>query len=180
MNSSTIMPKSEKKYYVDTEPCPSSLYTIYDMSDLNYLGWALAWTSYLNQLSRYTKPFSIWPIKHKNIMNKMLNASEYWQEDSIYLSETYGATNKREKFIKQMRIMELTLTTCSLSYMIKIAKIEVNAIKYLISHNCGKTKVGNKNKLSATYEFFMKKYTNLNLLEKKNTLSPKKELVFPF
>ena len=58
-----------------------------DMIDLDYLGWALSWASYLNQLSRYTKPFNIWPTKHKNIMNKMLNASDYWKEDSIYLSE---------------------------------------------------------------------------------------------
>jgi hypothetical protein len=180
MNSSTIMPDKKRKYYVDTEPCPFSLYSIYEMSDLDYLGWALSWTMYLNQLSRYTKPFNIWPMKQKNIMNKMLGASDYWKEDSVYLSDTYGSAHKREIFIKQMRIMELTLTACSLSYMLKIAKIEIDAIKYLINHNCNKIKIENKNKLSATYEFFMKKYTNLKLIEKKNTISPKKELIFPF
>lgn len=180
MNSFTIMPNEKRKHYVDTELCPFSLYNVYEMSDLDYLGWALSWARYLNQLSRYTKPFNIWPTKHKNIMNKMLNASDYWKEDSIYLSEEYGSADKREEFIKQMRIMELTLTACSLSYMLKIAKIEVEAIRYLITHNCSKTKIGNKNKLSATHNFFMKKYTNLKLLKEKSTVPSKKKWMFPF
>lgn len=171
----TTIPNEKKRHHVNIEPCSSPLYTIYDMIDLDYLGWALSWASYLNQLSRYTKPFSIWPIKNKNIMNKMLNAPEYWKEDPIHLSDAYSDFNAREKFIKQMRIMELTLTPCSLSYMLKIAKIEVQAVKYLITHN--KTK---KNELSATHAFFTKKYTNLKLLKEKNTTPVKGELIFPF
>lgn len=180
MNSSTIMPDEKRKYYIDTKPCSSPLYTIYEMSDLDYLGWALSWTNYLSQLSQYTKPFNIWPMKQKNIMNKMLNASEYWKEDPTYLSDAYCDSNSREKFIKQMRIMELTLASCSLSYMLKIAKIEVQAIKYLIAHNRNKIKIENKDKLSATLASFTKKYTNLKLLKEKNNMPVEKELIFPF
>ena len=175
--NSDIIFDEKRKHHVNIEPYSSPLHTIHDMTDLEYLGWALSWASYLNQLSRYTKPFSIWPIKNKNIMNKMLNASDYWKEDPVYLNESYSNFNARERFIKQMRIMELTLTTCSLSYMLKVAKLEVQAVKYLITHNSNKTK---KNELSATHTFFTKKYTNLKLLKEKNTTPVKGKLTFPF
>ena len=179
MSSSIIMPDKKRKYYVNTEPHITNLCTIYNMTNLDYLGWALSWACYLNQLSQYTKPFNIWPTKHKNIMNKMFRASDYWQEDSACLSDVYGALDKRTEFIKQMRIMEMTLTARSLTYMLKVAKLETQAIKYLIAHN-HKTKIEDKKRLETTYKFFMKKYTNLKLLKEKNTTPLKKKLMFPF
>ena len=180
MISSKIMPDEKQKQYICTEPVHSTINTIYNMTDLNYLGWALSWALYLYKLSRNTKPFCVWPKKNKNIMNKMLDMPSYWKDDPTYLIETYCSGDAREKFIKQMRIIEVSLVDTALIYMSKVVNLEVLAITNLMGYRKRHQKICNKKMLDTTYKIFIEKRDNLELLRKKNITKPKEKLIFSF
>lgn len=172
MAASDIMPDKKRKRYIYIKPeIPKEIeYTIFDMSNIDYLGWALSWIRYLYQLLQYTKPFGIWPAKNSNIMNRMLEIDRIWKENEGYAIEEYCNKTSRKKFTEHMRIMESTLVNCSLSYMLKIAEIEVQAIKYLIRCNENKTKKICENKLlEVTLNTFIEKHASLKLLKSKNS-----------
>ena len=173
MGSSGIMPDKKRKRYIFTEPCPQRDHTIHEMDGLEFLGWSLAWTLYLQKLSKCTKPFCIWPRKNGDIMNKMLNISSFWYENSEHTIENFCSSQQRNKFINRMRILESTLINCSLAYMIKVTESEVNAADYLIHHN-NKAKVCNIEELYNTYRVFKEKHKNLRALDRKNKSSLKK------
>ena len=167
------MPNKKRQRYIFTEPGIQTYHTIHEMEGLDFLGWALAWTLYLQKLSKCTKPFCIWPKKSSNIMNKMLNISSFWYENNEYTIEDFCSPLQREKFVKQMRTLESTLVNCSLSYMIKVTESEINAADYLIHYN-NKEKVCSEEALHATYKLFKEKYRNLKTLDRKNKPSLKK------
>lgn len=179
MGSSKLMVDEKRKYYVYIEPKVSSVYTIYEMDDLDYLGWALSWTGYLYRLSQFTKPFYVWPSKD-TIVGKMVDVHLYWNGAPKETANVFCPNKKREDFIKQMRMLEATLTNCSLSYMSKVSNLEIDALNYLGENNYGKTKIYDKKILNTTFDLFTKKYTNLELLKKRNVLTSKQELTFPF
>lgn len=166
MDSVSIMPNKERKRYIYTEPTHKIYRNIHDMGNLEYLGWAFAWVLYLQKLSKCTKPFCIWPKKENHILNRMLKISSFWEENADYVIEDFCNKKKRESFTKNMRIIESTLSQCSLSYMVKVAESEVNASEYLIRHN-KKAELCNTEVLNETYGSFMKKYKNLVTLNKK-------------
>lgn len=167
--SSGMMPDKKRKRYIFTEPDIQKYRTIHEMGCLDFLGWALAWSLYLQKLSKCTKPFCIWPRKSSHIMNKMLNISSFWYENPEYTIEDFCSFLQREKFIKQMRILDSTLVNCSLSYMIKVTESEVNAADYLIQHN-NKAKIYDDKILHDTYALFRKKHKNLRALDRRNKL----------
>jgi len=173
MDSSGIMPDKKRKRYVFIEPCVQIYNTIHEMENLEFLGWALSWALYLQKLSKCTKPFCIWPRKNNNIMNKMINISSYWYENSEYAVENFSSHQQREKFVKQMRTLESTLVNCSLSYMLKVTESEINAADYLLNH-INKEKVCNEEVLYATSKLFKEKYENLRTLDRKNKSALKK------
>ena len=173
MDSSGIMPDKKRKRYIFTEPAPQTYRTIYEMEGLDFLGWALAWTLYLQKLSKCTKPFCIWPRKSGDIMNRMLNISSFWYENAEYAIEDFCSSKKREKFINRMRTLESTLVNCSLSYMIKVTESEVNAADYLIHYN-NRAEVCNMEALYTTYNIFKEKHKNLIALDRRNKSALKK------
>lgn len=177
MYSSTIMPEKKQKHYVYIKPVVSTINTIYEMPDLEYLGWALSWACYLNKLHQSNSSSFVWPKSNKNIINKMLNIPTIWRDDPQYATGKFCAYLTRSEFVNQMRIMETTLVERSLFYMSEVSNIEINAIDYLIKRNNDKTKICDKNTLYKTYAVFMEKHTNLKSLKKRNNESSKKSIL---
>lgn len=180
MNSITIMPNKEQKHYIYIKQKTFTPYTIYDMTDLEYLGWGLSWINYLEQLSQNTNSFFIWPTKEKSIIKKMSHISALWRDDPQYIYNRFCSNEARKIFVEQMRILESTLFECSLSYMLRVAKLETRAINYLILNNKDKTKVGSKKMLNEVHNTYITKYTNLKLLANKKIIPLKKDVTFPF
>ena len=114
-------------------------------------------------------------------MNKMLNISSFWYENSEYAIEDFCSLKQREKFVRQMRTLESTLVNCSLYYMIKVTESEVQAADYLMHYN-NKAKVCSEEVLYNTYNFFRKKHKYLEALDRKNLSTLKKgvKTVSPF
>ena len=96
----------------------------------------------------------------------MLRINSFWEEHPDYVIEDFCNKEKRKLFTKNMRIIESTLSHCSLAYMIKVAESEIHASEYLIRHN-KKAEICNIEALNETYGSFMKKYKNLVTLNKK-------------
>lgn len=177
MGLSTVMPDKKRKRYLYMEPMPQAHHSIQSMSNLNYLGWALSWSCYLNQLAKCTKPFRIWPKKNNDIMNRILNIAIHWHEDRDSTIDMFCSIEKRKNFVEKMRMMEATLFNCSLLYMLKIAECEVKASEYLI-HNNDKIKTCDKEMLNSTYLFFKEKHTNLKELSRRNSSTKGNASVF--
>lgn len=172
--NSAIMPDKKRKHYVYIEPKTNTFRTIYEMSDLDYLGWGTSWINYLTRLSHHAKPFYV-ELMNKNIIGKMLNITNLWKTDPQHTIDVYCSNEARRVFINQMRIIESIFVKCSISYMLKVSELELKTIKYLATHN-----VYNKKILNETYSVFAKKYANLKILENRNSYILKKETTFPF
>ena len=97
-------------------------------------------------------------------MNKMLNVNYFWTDDQQGAVYELCGNESRKRFVEQMRIIESTLSRCSITYMLKVAETELKAVEYLIMH----CKANNKT-LDITHKHFYKKYKNLRLLKNNST-----------
>jgi hypothetical protein len=126
-----IMPDEKRKYYVHITPAPT-IANLMEYDDVDFIGWAVAYSSFLNKLSGRARHFNPWPQESDHILNKLLNISDYWAEDSEYCLYNFAATEAREDIIGLIRKMESGLVRCALVYMHRVADIEVSALNFLV------------------------------------------------
>lgn len=126
------MPDEKRKYYVHITQAASPP-NLLDLSDLDFISWAMAYATFIQKLSSRAQHYSPWPQESQDILNRLLNAGEYWSEDESYCHENFAAEEARIAIIDRIRLMENGLVTCVLSYMRKVSDIEIEAVKQLAS-----------------------------------------------
>lgn len=126
-----IMPDEKRKYYIHITPAPTTS-DLMKYDDIDFIGWAVAYSSFLNKLSGRARHFSPWPQESDHILNRLLNISDYWAEDSEYCLINFARAEARATIIESVRRMESGLVRCALVYMHRVADIEVSALNFLI------------------------------------------------
>lgn len=156
----SIIPDKKRRNFVRISPAnmPSS---ILEMSNIDFLGWAAAYTQCVCKINTKSNRVNAWPKGDGAILNRMLNISSYYQEDPTYTKESYGGEGSRRDFINRIRMMESTLTKCSLSYMQKVAEIEFTAIRSILDN-----KVGEAKQVKAAVDEFKRKLDALSVLKR--------------
>lgn len=129
VDMSGFMPFEKRRYYVHIEQAKDSVCNIMQMSNIDFMGWALSYAHYIFKLNSRAKRISVWPNENKSICNSMLNLCEYYNEDPEHAKEVLANTPTRVNFINEVRIKESTLVKCCLSYMLKVAQLEHAAIR---------------------------------------------------
>jgi len=161
---SEVLPDERRRYYVHIEPDGVMPNNILKLSDIDYLGWANAYARYIYKLNSRAQHMSVWPGGNKDMLNRVLHLHDYFQEDPDYTKSEYASPETRETFTRRIRIMESTLVRCCLSYMLKVAQTEANAISDIFKRTTKEAPIGPKTVLKATQTSFSEKSSSLELL----------------
>mgnify|MGYP006304685681 CR=1 FL=1 len=129
----TFMPDEKRRYYVHIKHAEDSVRSIVDMEEIDFLGWALSYAQYVFKLNSRAKRISVWPQDNNAVCNKMLNLCEYYAEDADHTKESMANIAARHSFVQNIRMQESTLVKCCLSYMMKVAQIEAQAINAILA-----------------------------------------------
>jgi hypothetical protein len=123
-----IMPEEKRKNYVHItpEPRPGRLF---DLCDIDFLGWGYAYTKFLRQLSSKAKHINPWPGDGDHILNVLYNIQDYYSEDAQETKKRYTTPDKKIELIECVRKLESSLAVCSLLYKVKITQLEYIAVK---------------------------------------------------
>jgi hypothetical protein len=132
---SEILPDKKRKYFVHISPVESQCSSILEMSDIDYLAWANAYAMFLYQLNSRSQYISIWPEDSSDVVNKLLNIEEYYNEDPDFIKAEYGNDERRCSSLHKMRLMESNLVKCYISYKQKTAKLEEAAITDILKRS---------------------------------------------
>jgi hypothetical protein len=156
---SEMMPDEKRKYFVHVEPLVKPLH-VNEMTSIDFLGWALAYTKFVRKLSSRAKEFNPWP-GGGDLLDTFLHIENEYADDPESVRETYTTIPIKKQIISKLRIMESTLMKCSLSYMQKVAEIESTAANTI--HKLGAKDVG-KEIVEDTMKFYGAKHTALTTL----------------
>ena len=148
-----ILPDEKRRYYVHIRPLihPEN---VMDMEDMDFLAYAFAYSRWVRKLNTRAKHVNAWPNDPASILNSFVRMDEYYSEDGTFAKHEYSNPERRDMFIKTIRIMESTLVKCALSYMEKVAEIESQAVRQILSCD---HKIGDKAALMKTLEFYSNK-----------------------
>jgi len=131
------MPKLDRRYYVMIEPLPLPFGHSSLMDGRGFLAWACCHAKYLSQLRRSTSGFRMWPKDGKHIMNIMsqmndyMNSSNYNEEQRGDMFDKYTSEGMREDFVRKMRKISSALVQSHVTYKLKTAKLELDAITHI-------------------------------------------------
>lgn len=155
-----ILPDEKRRYYVHIRPLihPEN---VMDMEDMDFLAYAFAYSRWVRKLNTRAKHVNAWPNDPASILNSFVRMDEYYSEDGTFAKHEYSNPERRDMFIKTIRIMESTLVKCALSYMEKVAEIESQAVRQILSCD---HKIGDKAALMKTLEFYSNKAKSLEAL----------------
>lgn len=169
------LPSEHRCHYVHISQHSNMSNNVNQMSDIDYLGWANAYTKYLYKLSCRTGRIPVWPNENENLLNKILYLSEYFVEDPNGAKIIYTNHDIRKVFVRSIRIIESTLIRRCLSYMSKVAQIESNAIMTVLKLTTKDAPIGPKAILKTMETLSLEKSKSLEFLSmthgKKDDLS---------
>jgi hypothetical protein len=162
-----FMPAENRRYYVhlDRAVYPNDLL---QYSKLGYLGWAFAYARYTKKLCDRATRFSPWPKGNKDLVNNMLIATEYYEEDSENAFDYFCKPESIRSFIHRIRMTEATVARCYLSYTARVAQLEEEAIVDLAKRHSKDHQFARKADLTATVKYHQSKTTVLNNLSSKH------------
>lgn len=125
-----MLPEEDLAGYVHIEEINENNF-IEKMSNIDFLAWSNAYSSYIYKLSGRSKYINLWPEDNTNIIKEMYNARGPYQEDPIGFSDYFGKLDKRIEFIKEIRLLEAKLVKTRIDYAKKVATIEQQALKHI-------------------------------------------------
>lgn len=157
-NLTKVMPEEKRRYYVHIEPLVSNNNAIQNMSDIDFLGWSHAQTRYIQKLSTRAKHIAVWPADQEHFLNKILNINENYDDD---MDDSLTNSLFREKFSRNIRMLESTLVKSALLYMCKVSELERRAITDLYQEGLN---IGDPVVMEETIHMFKKKKDALQVL----------------
>lgn len=163
-NMAKLLPDAKRRYFVHIDPVLPAYNSIFEMPEIDFLAWSLAYAKLIRKLNTRAKHVNAWPGDPADPLNGFIRLDEYYGEDPGFAKSEYANPTARKRFIGRIRIMESTLMKCSLSYMTKVAEIEQAAIHEIIKSGI---KLEDSNVLTKTYEVFSNKVSSLQLLSTK-------------
>ena len=153
-----VMPEEKRRYYVHIEPVLPYEDAVQNMSDIDFLGWAHAQVRYVQKLSTKAKHVSVWPSDSGHILNQILSINENYSED---MDDSLTNIAFREKFARNIRILESTLVKSALLYMCKVSELEKRAITNLCQEGLN---IGKPDVMEETMHVFKRKTDTLQIL----------------
>jgi len=156
-----LMPDEKRRYYVHIQPLPMPD-DVLQFSDLDFLAFGFAYSRWIRKLNTRAKHVQAWPGDPHDIMNTFVRMDDYFAEDAEATKDQYGAEEIRETLMNRLRVLESTLVKCSLSYMKKVADIEVLGAS-LLPHIKGASQ-SEKSLYKETIDAYKKKSHALNSL----------------
>lgn len=157
-NLTKVMPEEKRRYYVHIEPVLPYEDRIQKMSDIDFLGWAHSQARYVQKLSTRAKHVAVWPSDSGSILNRILNINENFSED---MDDSLTNAVTREKFSRNIRMLESTLVKSALLYMCKVSELEKRAIADLCQEGLN---IGNPATMEQTLHMYKKKKDALQTL----------------
>ena len=135
-NFAKLMPDSTRKYYVHIEREIPSAYSVMDLSDVDFVGWASAMVLRLkkmNESCRHKK----WPEDKGNPLNQMKRALDHFDEDPESNMQKLASPEFRIAFTDECRRKESAMVKMQLDFDLKKLEAELNAAEFLLFTNKG-------------------------------------------
>jgi len=141
---SKIMPDEKRRNFVHIDPIKENE-SIIDFTSIDFLAWALSYSRYVKKLNSLGNVIDAWPRSSKNILNIFSEINLLYADYPKEAKDSASNAN-RISFVRQIRLLEATLVKCSLSYLEKMAYVELKAIKSLISNSVGDSAINKATK----------------------------------
>ena len=122
-NMKKIMPGDDRRFFVHIEPATVPT-NIRDLDQLDYSAWVVANCCFLKRLDTRSKHVRVWPQSKKSTLNSI----ESCRGDLSEIISRVDSTN-RVSMIEDLRKMLASLTKCNVSYLSKIAAMDVAALR---------------------------------------------------
>lgn len=154
------MPDEKRRNYVHINPMPMA-HNIMILGNIDMIGYGLAYGRLLTKLiSRVSGPQAK-RFNSEKIINSFAHLNNYYADDPEGTVEKYSGDDVRDRFIRQARLAETSLTSYNLEYMYKVCQIENRAIRGLIDMKSDSIPKG---VLTKTAEAYAKKEASLKTL----------------
>lgn len=129
-----VYPDNRRKDFLEIKIFPQYA-NIIEMTDIDYLGWALSYSLFVAKLSTKATKMSPWPKDSEDIMNKILYVHKSFEGDPNGTKSMYCNQAVRDDFVKRIRFTEGSLISVSLNYMFKVSEIEDLVAKKIQGRN---------------------------------------------
>jgi hypothetical protein len=157
----SILPDTKRKLFVaGIEPVEFKTNTVMDMTDMDFLGWAFASVRFLRKLNTRSRRISAWP-EEDVLLDGFVRLDQHFTEDPDFTRQNFTNPGMRKAFVEKIRVIESTLTKCSLSYASRVAEIEEHAAKTIRS---SKLKIASEKVITNTLQFYGNKRKGLSTL----------------
>lgn len=138
---------------------------ITDMEPLEFLGWGIAYITYLAELYRDADVAKRWPRGNDSPMNIMMNMSSRFYNNPADTLNLYAVEHFRTSFTQELRKMETSVAKAVLQYRLTLSAAELKAAAYLLWDNLKEeNKLYDKMTIADNYNFYRQKYITLQRL----------------
>jgi hypothetical protein len=131
-----LMPKGTRKFYIHPERESEPIESLMDVSDLDFVGWAVAMAVRLRRMNdscRHKK----WPEEKANPLNQIRRSLDHFDEDPPAYLEKLANPDFRTAFIDECRRKASAMIRMHLEFDINKLNAEVNGAEFLLFTNKG-------------------------------------------
>lgn len=136
-----VMPeKGMRRGYVHPEIEGPAILNVMDLSDIEYLGWAIACIKAMRWMVEKCKHHQ-WPSSQQHIFNKLGRVAEYFNADPENLGKIknqLASPDSRVGFLAELRPAFASLVRVNLSEAVLVAEMLHTAAEFLEFTNSGK------------------------------------------
>jgi hypothetical protein len=125
-----------RKYYVHVERHRPMAENILEMTDLDFLGYAVALSKRVKHMSDQCQ-HKKWPGAKSNPINVLKRLPDFFEEDPEKYCEKYGNPDFRNTFVEEIRRLTSSLVRMHLQLDLTRAHAELNAAEFLLFTNKG-------------------------------------------
>lgn len=170
-DAASMLPDPKRKFFVNIEPVEFNVRSIEELDDMDFLGWALAWSTFLRKLNSRSQYISAWPSGDK-LLDNLATTDSFFADNPTFAKEQLAAAKVRKGFTNSIRMIESTLRSASLSYMKRVAGIEKEAARAILN---SKLEFAKNPIAQNTLKTFVNKYKALDTLNAAKNKDGKKK-----
>lgn len=160
-----FMPDEKRKCYIHIEGYQDET-SLVEMPAIDFLAWGLSVSAFIHKLNSKAKYVKPWPRENEHVLNKFLKMNEIFSnsDNPNGVKAAFAEKNLRQRFIRDIRLMESTLVKGACFYLSRIAMLEAQAMADLLRKNPKKEPFIDEKVLNETMALAVRKRDKLEKL----------------
>ena len=138
-----MLPDPSRKFFTLIRRDVEAPHNIIEMANMDYLGWAVSYSKFLEQVCSRMDISPVWPKDKNNMIRRMTEIPNIFEDCAAEILDDMTHLGARKAFVLATRRMEYTLVKRMLIYYKKVASLGLSAIRDIskVVENEGKSSV---------------------------------------